>query len=226
MDEIYEHAFHVCAIWDTSAFWLMNYCSFDIEPHYSDIYVYHWCPQTLAEICRNMGICCGFRAVAARGKYLGSSYFTGIIFFIIVRFGYRLGLPSAPFHYGLMWAVGIPTILRTPVTVLLHSPNCRQAWLPLGLCKGTVKESKIHWLLSKSILWLAITDMGIMSVISLEFYYPRTLTHCGLVMPHGDTDQGQHHPDSKVHGANIWGPSGADRTKVGPMLAPWTLLSG
>ena len=23
-----------------------------------------------------------------------------------------------------------------------------------------------------------------------------------------------------------WGPSGADRTKVGPMLAPWTLLSG
>ena len=23
-----------------------------------------------------------------------------------------------------------------------------------------------------------------------------------------------------------WGPSGADRTLVGPMLAPWTLLSG
>ena len=32
-------------------------------------------------------------------------------------------------------------------------------------------------------------------------------------------------PDSKVHGANM-GPSGADRTQVGPMLAPWTLLSG
>ena len=31
--------------------------------------------------------------------------------------------------------------------------------------------------------------------------------------------------DSKVHGANM-GPSGADRTQVGPMLAPWTLLSG
>ena len=36
-----------------------------------------WCvwrhrrPQTLAEICRNMGICCGFRAVAARDKYPG-----------------------------------------------------------------------------------------------------------------------------------------------------------
>ena len=32
-------------------------------------------------------------------------------------------------------------------------------------------------------------------------------------------------PDSKVHGPT-WGPPGADRTLVGPMLAPWTLLSG
>ena len=32
-------------------------------------------------------------------------------------------------------------------------------------------------------------------------------------------------PDSKVHGPT-WGPSGADRTQVDPMLAPWTLLSG
>ena len=34
-----------------------------------------------------------------------------------------------------------------------------------------------------------------------------------------------HKPDSKVHGA-IMGPSGADRTQVGPMLAQGTLLSG
>ena len=33
-----------------------------------------------------------------------------------------------------------------------------------------------------------------------------------------------HFPDSKVYGANM-GPPGADRTQVGPMLAPWTLLS-
>ena len=32
-------------------------------------------------------------------------------------------------------------------------------------------------------------------------------------------------PDSKVHGVNM-GPSGTDRTQVGPMLAPWILLSG
>ena len=32
-------------------------------------------------------------------------------------------------------------------------------------------------------------------------------------------------PASKVHGST-WGPSGTDRAQVGPMLAPWTLLSG
>ena len=32
-------------------------------------------------------------------------------------------------------------------------------------------------------------------------------------------------PRSNVMGP-AWGPSGADRTQVGPMLAPWTLLSG
>ena len=33
-------------------------------------------------------------------------------------------------------------------------------------------------------------------------------------------------PDSKVHGGPAWGPSGADRIKMGPVLAPWTSLSG
>ena len=33
------------------------------------------------------------------------------------------------------------------------------------------------------------------------------------------------YPDSKVHGANM-GPPQADRTQVGPMMAPWNLLSG
>ena len=60
--------------------------------------------------------------------------------FVIGWSKYRLGLPSAPLHYGLTWPVGIPTVFQTPVTVLLHCPNGRQ----LGLCKakkGTVKES-------------------------------------------------------------------------------------
>ena len=49
----------------------MNYCGFNIEPFCSDVCGDHRRPQTLAEICRNMGICCGFRAVAAREKYPG-----------------------------------------------------------------------------------------------------------------------------------------------------------
>ena len=34
-----------------------------------------------------------------------------------------------------------------------------------------------------------------------------------------------HIPDSKVHGPT-WGPPGADGTQVGPMVAPWFLLTG
>ena len=37
--------------------------------------------------------------------------------------------------------------------------------------------------------------------------------------------QHYNHPDSKFH-RSTWGPSGADRTQVRPMLAPWTLLCG
>ena len=46
--------------------------------------------------------------------------------FVIGWSKYRLGLPSAPLHYGLMWPVGIPTIFQTPVTVPLHCPNSRR----------------------------------------------------------------------------------------------------
>ena len=71
MDEIYKHTFRVCAIWDAQAFQLINYCGFNIEPFCSDVCGDHRRPQTLAEICRNMGICCGYRAVAAREKISG-----------------------------------------------------------------------------------------------------------------------------------------------------------
>ena len=37
--------------------------------------------------------------------------------------------------------------------------------------------------------------------------------------------QSNMYPDSKVHGPT-WGLPGSDRTQVGPMFAPWTLLSG
>ena len=42
---------------------------FYIEPSCSDVCGNHQCPQTLAEICSNIGICWGFRAVATKEKY-------------------------------------------------------------------------------------------------------------------------------------------------------------
>ena len=47
--------------------------------------------------------------------------------FVIGWSKYRLGLPSAPLNYGLMWPVGTPTVFQTPVTVPLHTPNSRPA---------------------------------------------------------------------------------------------------
>ena len=49
----------------------MNYCGFNIEPFCSDVCGDHRRPQTLAQIWRNMAICCGFRAVDAWEKYSG-----------------------------------------------------------------------------------------------------------------------------------------------------------
>ena len=75
LGEIYEHAFYACAIWETYAFSLKNYCGFNTKSYCSYVCGYHRRPQTLAEIWRNMGIWFGFRAVAARGKYPGFMLF-------------------------------------------------------------------------------------------------------------------------------------------------------
>ena len=66
--------FRVCTIWDAQSFKLTNYCGFNIQPSCSDMCGDHRRPQTLAEMCRNMGICYGFRSVAARVKYPGFIY--------------------------------------------------------------------------------------------------------------------------------------------------------
>ena len=72
MDEIYKLVFRVYRIWDPRSFWLINYYGFNIQPFCSDVYGDYRRPKTLAEMCRNMGICYGFRSVAARVKYPGS----------------------------------------------------------------------------------------------------------------------------------------------------------
>ena len=43
-------------------------------------------------------------------------------------------------------------------------------------------------------------------------------THCSIISPYATLK-------ARFLGPT-WGPSGADRTQMGPMLAPWTLLSG
>ena len=95
--------------------------------------------------------------------------------FVIVWSKYRLGLPSAPLHYGLTWSVGIPTVFQTPVTVPLHSPTAGNC-LPLGLCKGTVKESrevrKDQWApdIARSFFCTIVSTDGWAFGVSSKFY--------------------------------------------------------
>ena len=115
----------------------MNYWGFSIEPFCSDVCEDHRCPQTLAEICRNMGICCGFRAVAARGKYPGFILLDIIIVLLII--------------YLTIWtqgAVGIGTLCVSKLSIIGSdnglSPDRRQAsiwtnaWISLIGHLGTI----------------------------------------------------------------------------------------
>ena len=90
MDEIYEQVMCVCAISYTAEFSLKYSC---------DICWYYRCPQNLAEICRNMGICCSFRAKAVKEKY---SRFILIQNIIDVMINHNLNIEittDAAFHY-------------------------------------------------------------------------------------------------------------------------------
>ena len=84
----------MCAIWDTEAFSLKKYCVLNIKSYCSDVCGYHWRPQTPAKICRNMVICCGSRAVAARGKYLGFMLFNMNITDVLMPIGSRESLTN------------------------------------------------------------------------------------------------------------------------------------
>ena len=50
------HVFHVFEIWNSQTFPLVIYCGLNIEPHCFHVYVYQCWPQTLAAMCRTMGI--------------------------------------------------------------------------------------------------------------------------------------------------------------------------
>ena len=71
-DEIYEHVFHVIAIWGSQVFPLQICCYFNIEPHCFQVYVRQCWLQTLAAICKNMGFCgvFTFSRCVHQGKYI------------------------------------------------------------------------------------------------------------------------------------------------------------
>ena len=65
-------------------------------------------------------------SLVAVGLSVGYETWPPIGCFMIGSSKDRLGLHSAPLHYGLTWPVGILTVFQTPVTVPLHCPNDRQ----------------------------------------------------------------------------------------------------
>ena len=91
----------------TQAFPLKNYCGFNTKSYSSDVCGYHWCSQTLAKICRNMGICCSSRGVATSEKYPG---------FILLTMNH---------HQFKTWSNGLPHVQGIPISQmhLSHIPQ-------------------------------------------------------------------------------------------------------
>ena len=61
----------MCNLWHTGIF-IEELLCFDTNPCCSYVFEKQQCPQTLAEIFRNIGFCDGFRTMAACEKYPGS----------------------------------------------------------------------------------------------------------------------------------------------------------
>ena len=156
----------------------MNYCGFNIEPFYSED---QRRPQTLAEICRNMGICCGFRAMAARDKYPG---------FILLSKYYIINISIKIFNMNIkIWCKWITDfhlqVFMHPFAVI-H--KCFTNWLQ------KVKPKKIGptRYISGKLSSINIAGYCIQRCSDGGWAWIRGLTHCGLVTPFGSRDQGQH----------------------------------
>ena len=52
------------------------------------------------------------------------------------------------------------------------------------------------------------------------------MVRCNMIFHMSQNSNSQKTPQIARFMGPTWGPSGADRTQVGPMLGPWTLLSG
>ena len=130
----------------------MNYCDFNIEPFCSDVCGDRWRPQTLAKICRNMGICYGFRAVAARGKYPGF-----ILFVITINANANFkchpnvakkALTRAACSKCSLW-VGTKLVMQKFSVLPLAKPRSRGIWVqnyPIALkFDRRLDSSRVMW---------------------------------------------------------------------------------
>ena len=124
----------------------------------------------------------------------------------------------------------MPTVFRGERTVTLHSHIGKQCLL-LGLCKrlwkSLVREQseQANVLITCSLVrfqakWTDNFTKLLRCIMILKSIFRKLLLHLPGV---------NHYPDICVIARSMgptWGPSGANRTQVDPMLVPGTLLSG
>ena len=118
-----------------------NDTKYDIEFRILSIRKMPWTTQSL-NLAPDVEAWCTVRPVELSVRYetwppIGSHHT-----FVTGWSKYRLGLPSAPLHYGLTWPVGFPPFFKPQwqsLCTALTTGKC----LSLGLCKGTVKESTL-----------------------------------------------------------------------------------
>ena len=78
---------------------------------------------------------------------------------------------------------------------------------------------------------VTLKSIWLLFCIRLELksiFYSRELSFATACCKHGEHSIGLHNNVQSLIArfmGQTWDPSGADRTQVGPMLAPWTLLS-
>ena len=86
-------------------------------------------------------------------------------------------------------------------------------WMLITSDLNTVPHTGINiW--GKNLVAIPISYLGIYGLMRLAITVPPNVINASI-----------NNPDNKVHGTNR-GPPGSYRSQMGPMLAPWTLLSG
>ena len=100
----------------------------------------------MGEICRNMGICCGFRAEAARGKYPGGILLVGGTAYLIGKYqnvGYIKSTAVCVDFFALCTQGTI--IFQMLQTASLHSPRgiLKSLWNSIYRMEGMAEISKL-----------------------------------------------------------------------------------